>query len=233
MFLQGYIYTEPTAGIVWQAPAAGGAIALFYTLWCAIIVNAEGASSKNVPYDTIFRFSPRVDKYADPPNVIWIESKKQKVKYLRDKQDGNYREEVKKSSWPHGPVTAIIVKEKEGEVRYEPVRDKDYTEFRDADGWTLRVHEGTIFVPTKSRWGRFLANLFLNFMPFAVWFVCLWLRLRFQWGHALGLAVVMWLILTLAILPMIFEQAGIRAQQGATSAAAAPKLGYWPLGQAS
>ena len=59
---------------------------------------------------------------------------------------------------------------------------------------------------TTYRFGVLLMALILNFGFLIVWFVCLWLLLRFQWSHALGLAFVAWLI-SLFILPMILTQA--------------------------
>ena len=53
------------AGIAWQAPAAGGALAVFYALWCIMIINAGGTPG-NIPYDTIFNFSGRVDLSPKP-----------------------------------------------------------------------------------------------------------------------------------------------------------------------
>jgi hypothetical protein len=54
-------------------------------------------------------------------------------------------------------------------------------------------------------------NLFFNFGHLIVWFLGLWLLLRFQWGHALGFAVVAWLVMTLTILPMLLSYAGAAA----------------------
>jgi hypothetical protein len=68
------------------------------------------------------------------------------------------------------------------------------------------------------------ANLLLNFLHLGVWFACLWLLLRFQWGHALGFAVVLWLALTLTILPMLFTKTEAASPYKATpkAASAAP-----------
>ena len=46
-----------------------------------------------------------------------------------------------------------------------------------------------------------------------LWFVGLWVLMRFQWGHALGLAFVMWLTVTLVILPMLLDTAGTVAME--------------------
>ena len=49
------------------------------------------------------------------------------------------------------------------------------------------------------------------------WFACLWLLLRFQWPHALGLAVVLWLACTLLLWPVL--QAQVRRTTTGTAAA--------------
>ena len=51
------------------------------------------------------------------------------------------------------------------------------------------------------------ANIFLNLLHLIVWFAALWLILRFQWGHAFGLALALWLVVTFAIMPMLFKRA--------------------------
>src|SRR5207253_1619500 len=68
---------------------------------------------------------------------------------------------------------------------------------------------------SSKRWGRLLGNLLLNAVHFAVWFFCLWLLVRFQWTHALGLAFVLWLALTIVIMPMLFRSAEDAARKKA------------------
>ena len=50
-------------------------------------------------------------------------------------------------------------------------------------------------------------GVLLNVLHLGVWFVCLWLLLRFQWSHALGLAAAVWLVLTLTFLPPLLQLA--------------------------
>jgi hypothetical protein len=80
------------------------------------------------------------------------------------------------------------------------------------DGWVITERPGPdggpSVVPYKFRWGRWVINLFFNFGHFAVWFIGLWLVLRFQWAQALGFAFVMWLIATLIVVPLLLEYAG-------------------------
>src|SRR5262249_36743366 len=68
------------------------------------------------------------------------------------------------------------------------------------------------------RWGVFLANLVLNLFHLGLWFACLWLLLRFQWAHAVAVALLLWLVMTLAVLPMLFNRAkAVREQQPQTA----------------
>lgn len=227
VFFQGYIYTEPTREIHWQAPAAGAALALFYTLWFVLIANSSEASPTNIPYDSLFRFSPTVDRYKEDPKELLVERKgsTEPIKYVL-KKEGNARPSYRTASgtgWPAAGVEAITVKTKDDTARYQRRPSTgEYEQFVDSEGWTLRVYsEGPVGVPIKFRWGRFLGNLFLNFLHLGLWFAVLWLLLRFQWTHALGFAIVAWLVITLAILPMMLEQAAVQAQRNVSAQAQA------------
>jgi hypothetical protein len=57
-------------------------------------------------------------------------------------------------------------------------------------------------VSTPKR-GLLFGNLLLNGLHFVAWFLCLWLLLRFQWSHALGLAIPLWLALSLSVVPFL------------------------------
>jgi hypothetical protein len=120
---------------------------------------------------------------------------------------------------------AIDIEENNERIRFNLVKsdDSQYSRFVDARGWVIKVHHGAgpDGQPTKSLWGRWLLNLLLNFTHLALWFVCLWLLLRFQWSHALGLAFVLWLTLTLTVLPMLLSRAGSVAQERAAQNQAA------------
>ena len=66
-----------------------------------------------------------------------------------------------------------------------------------------------------------MMSVLLNFGFLAVWFVCLWLLLRFQWSHALGLAVAFWAAMTLFVLPPLLTRAEEVARQRAGTKTAA------------
>jgi hypothetical protein len=190
-----------------------------------------------LPYDTIFSFKPRVDKYKNPVNELWVVKKgvKEPVHYKVKKV---YRGGIFTSEYVEGDsgrayspsgVEEIIIKEDGAKIRFLPApppAGAGYREFVDDDGWTIREYpqSGPTGLPEAFRWSRFLANILLNLLHLVLWFVCLWVLVRFQWSHALGLALVMWLVMTLAVLPMMFEQAGRRAQEASSSPPAKAEL---------
>ena len=56
VWFQGYIYSEPAPQLVWGAPVAGSALALFLALWCIIDYKSPGR------YVSLFDFSARDDR---------------------------------------------------------------------------------------------------------------------------------------------------------------------------
>jgi hypothetical protein len=239
LFFQGYFYTEPTDQIQWQAPAAGAALAIFFTLWCLLVYNSVDAGSTDLPYNDLFRFSPRVDLSKDPIKELWAERKGPRDKeakvihYKKTYIPGTrpprfgYTDAATRQQWQPRDVVAILIPVEGSEkIRMEvvpPPKGSDYREFVDRQrGWVMREYDdGPDGLVSAFRLGRFLLNLFLNLLHLGLWFVCLWLILRFQWGHALGLAFVLWLVTTLAVLPMVLSEAADRGRALPTSGAAA------------
>jgi hypothetical protein len=236
LFFQGYYYTQPTQGIVWQAPAAGFALALFITFWCLLLVSSTVTNIQDLPYDTIFSFKPRVDKFKEPVKELWVVKKsvKEPIHYKVKKSyrggivTSEYVEAQSGRAYSPSGVEEIIIKEDGQNVRYLPapaVQGGAYREFVDENGWTIREYpqSGPTGMPEAFRWSRFLMNIILNLLHLVMWFACLWVVLRFHWSHALGLALVMWLIMTLAVLPMIFERAGLEARDRTAAASSREK----------
>ena len=222
LFFQGYFYTEPAEGLVWRATAAGASLSLLLTFWAMLTLNADDARPENLPYNTIFAFSPDEDMFDQPVKELHVQQRGRqgKVRYRRRMIDGlRYRYKTPDSgqNLPLDKIEAVHI-ERDGQTiafhRVEPT-DGGNLVFVSEDGWTMPVYRHLSGNPTRFRWGAFLSNVLLNVLHFAVWFVVLWLLLRFRWGHALGLAVVLWLITTLALLPMLLGQAATRAQSNA------------------
>src|SRR5262249_32624780 len=132
-----------------------------------------------------------------------------------------YRDKDTNKTWSRsdseGVVEAIIIEDSDGQkVRFEAELTAD-GKFRAPAGEPVRyvdvngkhrvMTDNDIGNITIARSGRVFANILLNFLHLIVWFAVLWLLLRFQWSHALGLAVVLWLVMTFAIMPMLFRRA--------------------------
>lgn len=218
-FLQGYYYTQPSETLFWGAPAGGLALGLFLALWCVFIVNSPGANPENIPYDTFVRFSPRVDMVKEPVKELFAVKKNgDVVPYKRFKiPDRHFNQPVvvyrteQDTPWRGQGVVKIelFVDGEKHEFKLAPSSADDvsgYRRFISDGGWIItEMDDGPIGIPQAYRWGRFFANVFLNAFFLVLWFLALWLLLRFQWSHALGLALCAWLVFTLVLLPMILS----------------------------
>jgi hypothetical protein len=202
VWFQGYIYSEPSPHLAWSAPVAGVAITLFLALWCVIDYKSPGE------YTDLFHFSPY--EVHESYSELWAVKGTTKNHYTRQGRD-DYRDSNGKPVPTH--ADQIIVKENGEEVTFEPERDdKGYYKIR--TGRSLLYHdargremdESRLGQISTFRWGVLLAAGFLNSFHLALWFVCFWLLLRFQWSHALGLAVIFWLVSTILIVPTLLAK---------------------------
>lgn len=220
-WLQGYIYSEPEAGMIWRAPAAGTAIAAVVVIWAMVDYGSiKSADQATGSYTSLFNFSAdETKKYTELTALK--DGKKTRYKLTKSAtgqpefRDDNRRLLPKR-------VDAIIVMEDEQEILFEPARDEqgNYKSdpnrgmiYRDSRG--REMNENFPGEVTTARAGVFVGNMVLNLVHFAAWFLCLWLLLNFQWHHALGLAVVFWLIMTLLVMPMILGRVEDAARQRA------------------
>jgi hypothetical protein len=129
---------------------------------------------------------------------------------------------------PDRPDKIIVVEGGQQHV-FLPERDAK-GHFKVAPGESLRYYEegakGRYMVEgqwgrvASYRFGRLVLDLFLNLLHFVVWWLVLWLLLRFQWSHALGLAVAFWAVMTLFVLPPLLTRAEEVARQRAGTQAA-------------
>jgi hypothetical protein len=218
LFLQNYLYTTVTTGAYWQAPTAAAVMTLFFIGWCMLDANSPGATATDLPYDVIFRFSAK--EYKDPVDKLWSVKKgvKEPILYVRKRVGQNRYEYLdtseKKGPWQPDKVEEILLEGKEQpgqKLRFKRITagEGGYRTYADDDGWTMT--EVSIGQPSRFRYGRFFGNLLLNGLHFLLWFLCLWLLLRFQWAHALGLAAGLWVVMTLTVLWYLLPQAGAAA----------------------
>lgn len=243
--LQGYIYTQPSAGIYWQAPAAAGLLTFGYTIWALSVAFSSGASTTNIPINVFHKFTPHEDMLERPAKKIWAikaDRKKEnpdpdgvRFAYInkRDEQTRFHYQDPNnpKKRWQGQDVIAIEIEiDDKTKMRFNSVKTDvdEYRVFQSADGWVIREYrnDGPTGIPVRFRFTRLLWNVIFNFAHLVGWFLGLWVLLRFQWSHAFGLAVVMWLIVTLTFLPMLLFNAAEVAESRQVRTATISPLSY-------
>ncbi|HZV07991.1 MAG TPA: hypothetical protein VE999_23105 [Gemmataceae bacterium] len=211
LFFQGYIYSEPAEAIYWRAPAAGAALTLFLVIWIILDYRSIEKPGDEGRYRPLHEFSPRETERYDKLTITNQDRKK--VQYTR--QGNNQYVSQGGRRLPERPLE-IIATDKEGQEHvFKPPTDEKGN-FKVEKNQPLRYYEegnpsrymeeGYLGQITIFHSGWLVMGLLLNFCFFIVWFVCLWLLMRFQWSHALGQAFVAWLI-SLFVLPMLLTQA--------------------------
>ncbi len=208
VWLQGIFYSEPAEQLYWRAPAAAGVI----TAYLALLGYLTYRNPNN--FDSFLRFSATEDREFTEFDAV-PEGQKP-IHFKKDPLTNSYRDSANHPwtrSVGNAIVSEIIVKEeRDGSSQESHFKaDLDNGHFKkeanyiDENGRVMpEVYLGHV---SRLRWGAFFVNLFLNLVHLALWFVCLWLLLRFQWGHALGLAVPLWGAVTLILIPMLVDRA--------------------------
>jgi hypothetical protein len=223
---QGYFYETTTEDLYWRAPAAAGALALFYLLWLAF------ESRRPNTTDTIFRFSHEDSQAFDRfISVRRNEEGEQEIVFEKrglgagrfEFRDRDGRPWARSRS---GMMIAIIVEEPNEDPTAPPVRRRFNAELspdgktfatRQAGGTTQPIRyieeNGTRFIVEDQlgkiisyRRGRLVLNLLVNLIHWIIWFVVLWLLLEFPWPHALFGGSVCWLVMTLGVLPFLLDR---------------------------
>jgi hypothetical protein len=218
-WFQGYIYTEPVGRLWWRAPAAGTALTVFLIIWIAI--DYRGAKSNpdvRYPYGPIQEM-PLAAKTPKPFETLCVPSgENTEVKYRREKvlegQNTHYVYRHNDQVMPGRPPKVIGEEEDGQRVVFEPDRDAkgqfkvergQVLFYRDGKGRAMR--EGTFELEPSYRVFPVLLGLFLNGAFLALWFVCLWLLLRYQMWHALGLAVALFVVMLLFVIGPVMSRA--------------------------
>jgi hypothetical protein len=226
LFFQGYIYSEPADYLYLRGAAAGLALTLFFAFWCYLDYSSvlRDPLHKQGGYNSLFEFTTANETIEFPQ--FWAVKNGKEILYKARKNAKGHTEYANAGKpWSRsdadGVVDAIIVEDSDGRKnRFDAELTPDH-KFKAAAGQPVRyVEEGGNRVMTDDYIGRItvthrgrdLANLFLNFLHLMVWFACLWLIMRFQWSHALGLAFVAWMVMTLTVMPMLFRTTEQAAQ---------------------
>jgi hypothetical protein len=250
VWLQGYVYSEPAAGLGWRAAATGGALMLFLAIWCFLDYRALRGGAADLPLDTLARFSPTETYPVTHWKYFWAVKKDAAGKEVESKYvwepvgrfgAGQYIDQETHKPWSreaNGLTQAVLIEENGQKVRFNlelppggKFKADEKARYVEDDGEHRVLTEDDVRTGqmTRFRFGLFVANIFLNLVHFALWFVCFWLLLRFQWPHALGLALVFWVVTMFAVLPPLLDQtkaaAGARPAQTTAFAPFAPPAG--------
>lgn len=224
LFLQRYFYNEPAENLVLRAAVAGVLLGTYLTFWVYINTRAEGENK----YGVIHEFSPNavsdpVDKFQAVriyPNAN--PTKEETVSFERQPTPDGQRylsaeRKVFTAATTDYLTTALILDLDGKPTRFEAAIEntvylgEKITFSEQGGGRTILLSRGLnsdpaepVTVTSPSGGVVFLAIL-LNVLHFAVWFAALWPVLRFNFGHALGLAVVFGVAATVILMPLLFQ----------------------------
>jgi hypothetical protein len=221
MWFQGFLYTEPSTGLVWRAPAAASAIMATVFLWVIVDYRTQGR------YRPIWETSSTETSKSFPELRVPDSAGKEEVYKLRPGTRNEYLVGGVASGkkMPATPPQVIVV---EGEDRavFKPETDakgnylrrktrgvEEPLRYVDDKGRVMR--EGELGRMETFRAGTFIGNLIINLIFLAACFLSLWLLARFQWLHALGHAVALALLMMLFVLPPVLSKAESVAQERA------------------
>jgi hypothetical protein len=208
-WFQGYIYEESTGGLPWRAPAAAAAVTAFLGLWC--LLNYLVAKPKQpLPFDVPHSFTAHEEKL--DVKELWAKHEKAEARTHYRVTKGTKTETERiligdgGRTWPKGTrtVEAIYLKEDGRDVKFKA--DHDAGRYVEEGGGRYMTEDQLGWVFTPARAGSTFLMLVINGLFLAVWFASLWLLLRFQWSHALGIAAVFWLLTTVLIVPQVLDR---------------------------
>jgi hypothetical protein len=209
LWFSDYLYNEPTGELYWRAPAAGAVVLVALAVWVLSSYRAPGQ------YQVFWSATESRDKPDPYKEIRTVNMDGIEEVYLLSKgTDGKWQYRTKAGK----PLTArprqLMVQEGEEKVVYEPDRDAKgnfkpgedgLVHYRDSRGRVLV--EGSFHARTIPGSRRFLGPMLLHFLLLIGWFLGLWLLLRFQWTHALGQALVLWVVMLIFVMPPLLSYA--------------------------
>ncbi len=216
LFLQAYLYNAPADKIYLRALVGGMAVALFLTGWTYINTRAD----RDNKYGAIHEFKPtgttEVTKFeAIRRNRAKIEST---VAFSKTAGEKEFRSDVDKSPYRVNTsdyiTVAFLIKEEgkteptrfdavlESELLYDSKLEKKT--FREKGGPRL-IEDDCIGVIVAPSGGVIFLAILINMLHIVVWFLVFWFVMKFTWPHALGLAAVLGIVITLVAVPLVFN----------------------------
>lgn len=212
ILIQSWIYNVPADNIVVRALATGAAVAGFYTLWCIMDAASPGK------YDSVFEAADlNIKEYNQVVSVRKTKTKEEEITYRKNAsgpkvqyfKEGEYQKTWSRSD-ADGMVTALLIIE---DGNKEPTRfeiklvdgklpnDTVYYE-KGGRRYVEAPMLGQIVTP---RPGSFILRALISIVHLAVWVAALWFGMHFVFGHALGLGFALWVVMTVVVMPMLFN----------------------------
>lgn len=232
---QGYLYQNPAGQLPLRAAVGALLVALFLTFWVWLDKNSPGKYdtffefapystttfteyeavrwqadpvSKGMRKDAQGKFVETTTKYKRAPGgkAVFVEEGGGNKAFALSDGDTMTAALVVKPDPAGEPkrFNAVLKKdERTGAMTYLP-KGNDQRRFAEEGGsrYVMLDQPGVLYVPSTA---VVVLALLLNFALFVVWFAALWPVLRFSWGHALGLAVVLGLVTMLLVMPLLFK----------------------------
>lgn len=233
LFFQRYLYNEPADKLPLRAAVAGLLLGCFVTTWVYINTRADGENKygvihqfspndKSAPLPKFQAVRVKLDTNQKPVGEETVTFERQQtdkgMRYLpvHPVPAGEARPFAVTASGYY--TSAILTTDANGQpVRYEAVMaNNTYTGpkylFQEKGGdRTIELTRGAeadpaepLSVVVPSGGVVFLAIL-LNVLHLVIWVACFWPVLKFNLGHAIGLAVVFFALSTVILMPLLFE----------------------------
>jgi len=212
VWFSGYLYETPTRQMEWRGPAAGGVVFAVLLLWVVLAYRAPDN------YRALWDFSSR--EVSAPFPDVYVPNDKgepERFRYIKGLREYHQNGNERLKQMPSRPLS-ITVKEGDKTSIFKPERDekgkllvrKNRSAFTTQDEPLRYLDEsGRVMLEdslgqvTTFKPGNFILNVVLNLLMLAAWFVALWPVMRFQWTHALGQAVIFWLVMMMFLMPPV------------------------------
>jgi hypothetical protein len=205
--LQNFYYNDPAPDLYWRAPAAALALTAFLGIWFWIDHRSPGTLG------TLISFTSSED--VEFTDLYWIKKDKTEVHYRRNAKGVFVDTQYPDRRWVHSTADEMVEEMRAQAKTDDPVIFKveltpegkltDPVRYIEQGGKGRVMTEENLGHVSSSKGGVVLLNWLWSGLFYGVCFLCIWLLLRFQWPHALALAVPIWLAFTV-IMPFLLSK---------------------------
>ena len=200
--IQRMIYTEVSTGLPWRGAAGAAVIITVGVLWPLGFNSIASEWRWPITFDDQFLFQNVTRTAVEFEAFLVPDEAGREIRYHRRPtvRGYEYRDDSGRVM-PTSPLVMIGIPKSGDPIRFEVVKD--------AEGYIDRSRGGTYYVAPDGTeyaesdlltgglatisYGQVFIILTGDLLIWAAWFLVIWLLLRFQWPHALGLSIPAWL----------------------------------------